>query len=61
MSLIEKIQNLFKPPNSLPEDSMDMASVGMPVDPFAVGAVNVAGNRALPDAAARTLCAGQPA
>jgi twitching motility protein PilJ len=43
MSLIEKIQNLFKPKNKPPEDSMDMASVGMPVDPFATGAMNAAG------------------
>ena len=39
MSVIEKIQNLFKPQSRLPEDSMDMASVGMPVDPFATGAM----------------------
>ena len=44
MSFIEKIQNLFKPKNKLPEDSMDMASVGMPVDPFATGAMNAAGD-----------------
>ena len=39
MSVIEKIQNLFKPKSRPPEDSMDMASVGMPVDPFATGAM----------------------
>ena len=39
MSVIEKIQNLFKPKPRPPEDSMDMASVGMPVDPFATGAM----------------------
>ena len=39
MSVIEKIQNLFKPKIRPPEDSMDMASVGMPVDPFATGAM----------------------
>ena len=44
MSFIEKIQNLFKPKNKLPEDSMDMASVGMPVDPFATGAMNASGD-----------------
>ena len=38
MSVIEKIQNLFKFKNKPPEDSMDMSSVGMPVDPFATGA-----------------------
>ena len=54
MSFIEKIQNLFKPQNKLPEDSMDMASVGMPVDPFTSGAMSVAGNRMSADAAART-------
>ena len=43
MSFIEKIQNLFKPQSKLPDDSMDMASVGMPVDPFATGAINSAG------------------
>ena len=44
MSLIEKIQNLFKPQSKLPEDSMDMASVGMPVDPFATEAINPSGS-----------------
>ena len=42
MSVIEKIQNLFKPKSRPPEDSMDMASVGMPVDPFATGAMEAA-------------------
>ena len=42
MSFIEKIQNLFKPRTALPEDSMDMASVGMPVDPYATGAMDQA-------------------
>ena len=55
MSFIEKIQNLFKPQNKLPEDSMDMASVGMPVDPFATGAMNVAGNHTSPDATAHMM------
>jgi len=50
MSFIEKIQNLFKPNNKLPEDSMDMASVGMPADPFATGAMNSVGGGASPDA-----------
>ena len=49
MSFIEKIQNLFKPQSKLPEDSMDMASVGMPADPFATGAMNVSGDGASPD------------
>jgi len=49
MSFIEKIQNLFKPKNKLPEDSMDMASVGMPADPFATGAMNAVGGGASPD------------
>ena len=52
MSFIEKIQNLFKPQNKLPEDSMDMASVGMPVDPFATGSMDVASYRTSPDATA---------
>ncbi len=43
MSVIEKIQNLFKPKNKPPEDSMDMSSVGMPVDPFATGAMQASG------------------
>ena len=55
MSFIEKIQNLFKPQNKLPEDSMDMASVGMPVDPFATGAMNAADYRTSPDATARMI------
>ena len=50
MSFIEKIQNLFKPKNKLPEDSMDMASVGMPADPFATGAMNAVGGGASPNA-----------
>ena len=39
MSLIAKIQNLFKRQNKLPEDSMDMSAVGMQADPFATGAM----------------------
>ena len=37
MTVIEQIQNLFKPKNKLPPDSMDMSSVGLPVDPFTTG------------------------
>ena len=40
MSVIEKIQGLFKTKSSQPEDSMDMASLGMPADPFATGIVD---------------------
>ena len=40
MTVIEQIQNLFKPKNKLPPDSMDMSSVGLPVDPFATGVMN---------------------
>ena len=50
MSIIEKIQNLFKPQNKLPEDSMDMASVGMPADPFATGAMNAVSDNVSPEA-----------
>ena len=39
MTVIEQIKNLFKPKSKLPPDSMDMSSVGLPVDPFATGAV----------------------
>ena len=39
MSLIEKIQNLFKTKSAPPEDSMDMASVGMSVDPLATASL----------------------
>ena len=42
MTVIEQIQNLFKPKNKLPPDSMDMSSVGLPVDPFATGVMNSA-------------------
>ena len=42
MTVIEQIQNLFKPKNRLPPDSMDMSSVGLPVDPFATGAMSLA-------------------
>ena len=55
MSFIEKIQNLFKPQNKLPEDSMDMASVGMPVDPVATGSMDVASYRTSPDATAHMM------
>ena len=44
MTVIEQIQNLFKPKNKLPPDSMDMSSVGLPVDPFATGVMNVSVN-----------------
>ena len=57
MSFIEKIQNLFKPQNKLPQDSMDVASVGMPADPFAVDVVNMPGNRTASDANVRTMAA----
>ena len=40
MSVIEKIQNLFKPKTRLAEDSMDMGSVGTPMDPYVTGAMN---------------------
>ncbi len=39
MSVIEKIQNLFKTKSAQPDDSMDLASVGIPADPFATGAM----------------------
>ena len=42
MSVIEKIQSLFKTKSSQPEDSMDMASVGTPGDPLATVAMNEA-------------------
>jgi twitching motility protein PilJ len=35
MSVIQSIQRLFKPKHTLPDDSMDMASVGLSVDPLA--------------------------
>ena len=35
MSVIQNIQRLFKPKHTLPDDSMDMASVGLSVDPLA--------------------------
>ena len=59
MSFIEKIQNLFKPQNKLPEDSMDMASVGMPADPFATGAMTAVGDGISPDATTNMM-AKQP-
>ena len=42
MSVIEKIQKLFKTRSALPEDSMDMASVGIPADSMAAGALDEA-------------------
>ena len=40
MSVIEKIQKLFKTKSAQPEDSMDMASVGIPIDSMATGALD---------------------
>ncbi|MES2401348.1 MAG: methyl-accepting chemotaxis protein [Pseudomonadota bacterium] len=40
MSVIAKIQNLFKTKSAQPDDSMDLASVGIPADPFATGAMD---------------------
>ena len=40
MSVIEKIQTLFKRKNKPFEDSMDMSSLGMPVNPLATGAIH---------------------
>ncbi|MES2362681.1 MAG: methyl-accepting chemotaxis protein [Pseudomonadota bacterium] len=45
MSVIEKIQNLFKTKSAQPEDSMDMASVGIPVDPLATASLDQAAVR----------------
>ena len=42
MSVIEKIQKLFKTRSAPPEDSMDMASVGIPADSMAAGALDEA-------------------
>ena len=55
MSFIEKIQNRFKPQNKLPEDSMDMASVGMPADPFATGAMSTVGAGTSPGATSNLM------
>ena len=55
MSFTEKIKNLFSPSGKVPEDSMDMASVGMPGDPFATAALNVSGDHASPDATASMM------
>ena len=40
MSVIEKIKKLFKTKSAQPEDSMDMASVGIPIDSMATGALD---------------------
>ena len=40
MSVIETIQKLFKPKSIQPEDSMDMASLGIPADPLATSAMH---------------------
>ncbi len=39
MSVIEKIKNLFKSKSALPEDSMDMASLGTPGDYMSTAAI----------------------
>ncbi|MDP3357691.1 MAG: methyl-accepting chemotaxis protein, partial [Polaromonas sp.] len=41
MSVIEKIQKLFKTKQAPPEDSMDGVSLDMSVDPLATGALDV--------------------
>ena len=46
MSAIEKIQNLFKTKTAQHEDSMDMASLGIPLDPFTSPAMNGPGGSA---------------
>ena len=46
MSAIEKIQNLFKAKTAQHEDSMDMASLGIPQDPFNSPAMNGPGGGA---------------
>ncbi len=48
MSVIEKIQKLFKVKSVQPEDSMDMASVGVPIDSMATGALDEASFNAAP-------------
>ncbi len=55
MSIIEKIQNLLKPKVRLPEDSMDVASVGMPADPFATGAMSAVGGSVSPEPTANMM------
>ena len=42
MSVIEKIQKLFKPKSTPSEDSMEMVSVGAPVDPMSSGVLDQA-------------------
>ena len=42
MSVIEKIQKLFKVKSVQPEDSMDLASIGVPIDSTATGALDEA-------------------
>ena len=42
MSVIKKIQKLFKAKSVQPEDSMDVASVGVPIDSMATGALDEA-------------------
>ena len=40
MSVIEKIQKIFKTKSAQPDDSMDMASVGMPMDSMGAAAID---------------------
>ena len=42
MSVIEKIQKIFKTKSAQPDDSMDMASVGMPMDSMGTAALDEA-------------------
>ena len=52
MSVIEKIQKLFKTRSAQPEDSMDMSSLGVPADSMAAG---VTDDMAMSTAAVRPL------
>ena len=52
MSVIEKIQKLFKAKSATPEDSMEITSVGAPIDPMATAALD---QTAFNTAATRTV------
>ncbi len=60
MSVIEKIQKLFKTKQTPPEDSMDGVSLDMSVDPLATGALDAQGGMATAMSSTQTDAGDDP-
>ena len=60
MSVIEKIQKLFKTKQTPPEDSMDGVSLDMSVDPLATGALEVHGGAPTAMSSTQTAAGDDP-